>query len=67
MKKPVKNLFKTWLVQLREEANLTQKQFADFFGVSVGRMMEPTGWEQERYGLVDIRDFEWYGLGLIFM
>ena len=29
MKKPVKNLFKTRLVQLREEANLTQKQFAD--------------------------------------
>lgn len=29
MKKPVKNLFKIQLVQLREEANLTQKQFAD--------------------------------------
>lgn len=29
MKKPVKNLFKTRLVQLREESNLTQKQFAE--------------------------------------
>lgn len=28
MKKPVKNLFRFRLVQLREEANLTQKQFA---------------------------------------
>ncbi len=29
MKKPVKNLFKIHLIQLREEANLTQKQFAE--------------------------------------
>lgn len=29
MKKPVKNLFKIRLIQLREEANLTQKQLAE--------------------------------------
>ncbi|HBR30137.1 MAG TPA: hypothetical protein DD789_11965 [Firmicutes bacterium] len=29
MKKPVKNLFRFRLVQLREESNLTQKQFAE--------------------------------------
>lgn len=34
MKKPVKNLFITRLVQLLEEANLTQKQFADMINIS---------------------------------
>lgn len=29
MKKPVRNLFRFRLVHLREEANLTQKQFAE--------------------------------------
>ena len=34
MKKPVKNLFRIRLVQLREEANLTQKQFAEAVKIS---------------------------------